>query len=272
MVRRFGPDVVAWCDHVPRLAAQLARRWGLTDLEPVARGGTSRVIACRQDGLLAYLKLTPEHQLATDEALALRAWERGGRAPRVLASDTAAGALLLEGIEPGTPLTQMPEAPTADEIAALMRALHVPPPTGLAPLRERVDFVFAITRRRAPGDRVAGDAIERSHALALRLADDHAGPASLVHGDLHPGNVLTGPRGRELVAIDPRACAGDPAFDLVDWIVDRAGPDAWAARASALAEATGLPSARVWDWMRALAVVVAGTRDDLADRLVALAP
>jgi streptomycin 6-kinase len=219
MVRRFGPDLVAWCDDVPRLAAKLARRWGLTDLEPVARGGTSRVIACRQDGGLAHLKLTPEHQLATDEARALRAWERGRRAPRVLAFDPPAGALLLEGIEPGTPLSAMPAAATVDAVAALMRALHVSPPSGLPPLRERVEFVFAITRARARGERVPDDAIERSRAAAHRLTDDHAGPPSLVHGDLHLGNVLAGPPGRELVAIDPRACAGDPAFDLVDWIL-----------------------------------------------------
>ncbi|OUC96640.1 hypothetical protein CA984_14275 [Streptosporangium minutum] len=50
-----------------------------------------------------------------------------------------------------------------------------------------------------------------------------AGPAGLVHGDLHPGNVLDGgPRG--LVVIDPRPCVGDPAFDAVDWVLGTGAP------------------------------------------------
>src|SRR5262249_41551806 len=59
---------------------------------------------------------------------------------------------------------------------------------------------------------------DRAHALARELAADQ--PACLLlHGDLHPGNVLDGGPQRGLVAIDPRACAGDPAFDAADWVV-----------------------------------------------------
>ena len=61
-------------------------------------------------------------------------------------------------------------------------------------------------------------AVERSYVAARWLADEGAGRRVLLHGDLHLRNVLAGPPGRELVAIDPRACVGDPAFDLVDWI------------------------------------------------------
>lgn len=273
MVRRFGAGVQAWCDDVPRLAVELAARWGLSELAPVAAGGTSRVVACRTaGGARAFLKLTPERGLAVDEAVALRAWQDGGRAPRVLAADEPAGALLLEAIEPGTPLAEVPHAATVEAVAGLMAALHVRAPAGLPPLRDRVDFVFEITRRRADGTLLPEDAIERSHAAARALAGDHPGPAVLVHGDLHLSNVLVGPPGRELVAIDPRACVGDPAFDLVDWITDCAAPDRWAERSHALAAATGAAQPRLWRWLRALALVIAAARDDLADSLLALAP
>lgn len=33
---------------------------------------------------------------------------------------------------------------------------------------------------------------------------------------MHPGNVLQGPHGP--VAIDPRACVGDPAVDWLDFV------------------------------------------------------
>jgi streptomycin 6-kinase len=280
MVRRFGPEVQAWCDDVPRLAGELAARWELRELEPVPAGGTSRVVACRiADGERAFLKLTPEPSLAIDEATALRVWEDGGRAPRVLAFDEPTRALLLEAIEPGTRLADVPQLATVPAVAGLMAALHVPAPAGLPALRERVDFVFSVTRTRAREMRLDASAIERSHAAARRLADDHPGPAAFVHGDLHPANVLVGPPGRELVAIDPRACMGDPAFDLVDWITDCAAPDRWQERSDALAAATGVAPARLWSWLRALAVVIAAARlagprrdDELADRLLALAP
>jgi streptomycin 6-kinase len=280
MMRRFGPEIEAWCDDVPRLVGELAARWELRELEPVPAGGTSRVVACRiADGERAFLKLTPEPGLAIDEATALRAWEDGGRAPRVLAFDEPTRALLLEAIEPGTRLADVPQLATVPAVAGLMAALHVPAPAGLPELRERVDFVFSITRTRARGMRLDPGAIERSHAAARRLAEDHSGPAVLVHGDLHPANVLVGPPGRELVAIDPRACIGDPAFDLVDWITDRAAADRWQERSDALAAATGVASSRLWSWMRALAVVIAAARlagprrdDELADRLLALGP
>ena len=47
-----------------------------------------------------------------------------------------------------------------------------------------------------------------------------------MHGDLHPGNVLRGGPGRGVVAIDPRPCLGDPAFDAVDWVLAGGGGEA----------------------------------------------
>jgi streptomycin 6-kinase len=276
MLRRFGAEVEAWCDDVPRLAGELAASWQLSDLEPVPAGGTSRVIACRRaSGERAYLKLTPEHELARDEALALRAWQSGGRAPRVLGFDAAARALLLEAIEPGTAVAVAPETATVEAVAVLIAALHVAPPSGLPPLSGRVDFVFDITRTRARGSQVPKAAVDRSHDAARTLAGNAPGEPVLLHGDLHLRNVLTGPAGRELVAIDPRACLGDPAFDLVDWIIDCAPPDQWPRRSAALAAATGVADERLWGWVRALAVVTAAARaarGQGVEHLLALVP
>jgi Aminoglycoside/hydroxyurea antibiotic resistance kinase len=61
----------------------------------------------------------------------------------------------------------------------------------------------------------------------------------LLHGDLHLANVLDGGPGRGLVAIDPRACTGDPCFDAVDYLLDGAGRDGVEARCTALALASG---------------------------------
>ncbi|WP_344324379.1 aminoglycoside phosphotransferase family protein, partial [Kitasatospora putterlickiae] len=86
------------------------------------------------------------------------------------------------------------------------------------------------------------------------------GPLALVHGDLHPANVLLGPDGP--VAIDPRACLGDPDFDLVDWaldgVTDRAALSARIADLVALVP--GADAERVLAWCRATAVVIAAPR------------
>jgi streptomycin 6-kinase len=97
----------------------------------------------------------------------------------------------------------------------------------------------------------------------------------LLHGDLHPGNVLDGGAGRGLVAIDPRPCVGDPAFDAVDWVFHRADPDEWAPRARALATAIGCDADRLWRWCVVLAPMIAGgaaVPDDVAAALLSVGP
>ncbi|MFI9007651.1 aminoglycoside phosphotransferase family protein [Actinosynnema sp. NPDC053489] len=201
MTRRFGPGVRSWLAGVDALVAGLCRDWGLEVVRPLA-GGTSHAVLCSRDGEPVVLKVTPDPAIAVRERAALRAWEPSPRVVRVLAADPARGALLLEGLVPGTPVGDDPR------LADVLRDLHVPPPGGFPSLAERVDFVFGLLRRRHPGDHDA------AHARAARLARDPV-PATLLHGDLHFGNVLdAGARGP--VAIDPRPCVGDPAVDAVD--------------------------------------------------------
>ncbi|MDW5595690.1 aminoglycoside phosphotransferase family protein [Conexibacter stalactiti] len=102
--------------------------------------------------------------------------------------------------------------------------------------------------------------LERGHALARQLSDDRAVPPALVHGDLHPGNVLDGGSRRGLVAIDPRPCAGDPLFDAVDltlWDVDSV--TAAHARVAAVASEAGADRERLAAWCAALAGMAAAS-------------
>ena len=59
------------------------------------------------------------------------------------------------------------------------------------------------------------------------------------------------------MAIDPRACVGDPCFDAVDYLLDGAGSDGVDARCAALAAASGLDAGRLVEWCRAIAAIVA---------------
>ncbi len=278
---RFGPAVAGWCAELPGLLDAVAGQWQLRLGQAWPAGGTSVVVPCWSDGgSQLVLKLTPGLRIAADEAAALREWAASPHAVLLHDADLERGALLLERVQPGTRLADEPGPWPLEDVAPMLSDLRQPavPATGsgLPDLRHRVDFVFELTRGRlrrhpAAAGGVPSGLLEDSRIAACALADD--GPVGLVHGDLHPGNVLRGGPGREMVAIDPRPCLGDPAFDAVDWVLAGGGGEAAVRnRIARLAGYLGeVDPDRVWAWCRGLAVVVAvsllGRRaDDQAGR------
>jgi streptomycin 6-kinase len=249
--RHAGPAFDAWWESLPRRTAGLAERWGLEVGEPIPRGHTSLLIRCRRGGRAAVLRLSPEVELAAEEARALRAWEPSGRVPAVWEHDDD-GALLLEAIEPGTPIGEGPRR-NAEELRALLDGLHAAPSDGFPPLAERVEFIYAHWLPRVRGVSTAD--MEGARELARHLAATYEGPPALVHGDLHLGNVLASTRG--LLAIDPRACAGDPDFDAVDFVL-------WDAAVRREAEARipelATDHERLLRWCAAFVPLIAGAR------------
>jgi streptomycin 6-kinase len=210
------------------------------------------VIACRTaDGAPAVLKLSPDPAILAAEAIALRAWGPGGRAPRLLRE--APGALLLERIAPGDHALDAYPAPIpVADAAALLRGLGAAAPAGLPSMSQRIAFMYGLARRDGRDRALVDD----SECLAADLAASAPGPPEIVHGDLHLRNVLTGPSDRPLVAIDPRPCAGDATFDLVDLALQADGDtDAVRERTHALAGATGRDPERAWGWVGATAIL-----------------
>lgn len=268
LARRFGPEVAGWCEGLPALADNLASRWGLRLGQAWPIGGTSVVLPCEAgDGEQLVLKLTPELKIAADEATALDAWMACRHVVTVHDADLDHGALLLERVLPGTRLADEPDQWPLEDVVPVLSGLWLRPSplcagSGLPSLPERAAFVFEMTRRRLDRNpsvaaRVPPDVVEASQNLARALAGE--GPVRLLHGDLHPGNVLRGGDGRGLVAIDPRPCLGDPAFDAVDWVLaDGGGERAVQRRIDWLAgRADGLDPDRAWAWCQAMAVVLA---------------
>jgi streptomycin 6-kinase len=286
--RRFGPEVTEWCAGLPALAGELAGRWGLRLGQAWPAGGTSVVLPCESgDGELLVLKLTPDLKIAADEATALDAWMARRHVVTLHDADLDRGALLLERLLPGTRLADEPDRWPLEEVEPVLSDLWRQPSwlgavPGLPELRERAEFVFELTRRRLESHpdvagRVTPGLVEGARSLASALSGE--GPVRLLHGDLHPGNVLRGGDGRELVAIDPRPCLGDPAFDAVDWVLaGGGGEEAVRQRIDWLAaRADGLDPDRAWRWCQAMAVVLAVSilarrGDDLAgEEMLAMA-
>ncbi|MEU4801833.1 aminoglycoside phosphotransferase family protein [Actinosynnema sp. NPDC023587] len=252
---RFGPEVAVWCADVPVRAGALAERWALTLGVPYDDGASSVAIRCTtSDGTPAVLKLTPDDAFLAEQVVMLRSLAPSGRVVGVLAAEH--GAVLLEAVVPGVEAEPSPE-----EWADLMTALHaVPPPPGLErTLRGRMEESFARISRRLVEPAIAAHVDRAVWDLTVqrcgRLLDTGSTPV-LLHGDLHPGNVLDGGT-RGLVAIDPKTCVGDACFDAVDYVVDAAGKGSVEERCARVAAAYGLDPERLRAWARVDAPLLA---------------
>lgn len=213
LLDRFGPSVEPWCDELPGLVAKLAARWNLTVVGS-RPGNTGRTLMCTSPDGPRVLKLTPDQEIAAGEATALQTWAGCSRVVQVMEVDFEAGAILLEGLEPGTTLVGR-EVPWA-QIGELLTQIHGVPALGPFPsMTERVTLMYELAERRLD-DVFPVEILHKARDRAYELAV--GGPVTLVHSDLHPGNVLDAGPARGAVAIDPRPCLGDPSFDAVDWV------------------------------------------------------
>jgi streptomycin 6-kinase len=231
LIARFGPQIEAWFEHLPHALGVLAQRWPISFGASIPRGSMSVVVRCHlRDGRSAVLKVSPDRARVAYEAAALDRWTTE-HTPSVLAHDDGVGALLIEGIEPGTALLESRTYPAVDDVSELLTSLHrdaAPHPTYPAVARH-VAYLFDATaklyeRHAQFAEVVSQELYERGRRLATALAADPP-QTVLLHGDLTPSNILDGGPERGLVAIDPAPCLGDSAFDAVDLVLWQAAGD-----------------------------------------------
>jgi streptomycin 6-kinase len=206
----------AWLEALPDLVAAACERWQLT-LGPPYPGGCVAYVAPadRRDGTRAVLKVTFVDEETRAEADALRLWDGDGAA-RLLDADAALGALLLERLEPGTPLLAEPDREAALATGCrLLRRLWRPLPPGQAfplvsELVARLADDFPVEQERL-GRPLPPMLVDAASALARDFAAGD-GRVVVANRDFHLGNVLAAAR-EPWLAIDPKPLAGEPAFD-----------------------------------------------------------
>ncbi|MFG1645437.1 aminoglycoside phosphotransferase family protein [Amycolatopsis sp. NPDC049252] len=280
LLDRFGPIAGPWCDELPALVERLTAAWGL-EIREARPGNTGRTLLCTgPGGDLQVLKLTPDKEVAQSEATALQTWAGCPRVVNVLDVDFEAHAILLEGLVPGTQLTGR-DVPWA-EIGDLINQLHSVEPLGpFGKLADGIDFIFKLSERRraesAAAQYLTAELLDKGRERAMELAT--SGPVALLHGDLHPANVLDAGPGRGVVAIDPRAGFGDPALDAVDWmfVPMRAGGTVEDGIKALAPHVADFDAERVRAWCVAMAPLVAlsplrrGERTPFTDAVLELA-
>ncbi|MHB0877778.1 MAG: aminoglycoside phosphotransferase family protein [Anaerolineae bacterium] len=210
-----GDDGVAWLARLPDVLADCARRWSLSVAAPFPQRSCNYVApATRADGSAVVLKVCyPDREFYT-EAEALRLYDGRGCA-RLLAADLEQGAMLVERVLPGSPLSEVhDEEEVADVAAAVMRRLWRPaPPAHNFPTVD--DWVMGMVRKgpalKASAPHFPWRLVDQALGLYRQLAPT-AVDAVLLHGDLHQGNILSAER-EPWLAIDPKGIVGPPIWE-----------------------------------------------------------
>jgi streptomycin 6-kinase len=224
-----------WLAALPELRAGCERAWGVSRAgEPFAYAYASLAYPVVAEGVPAVIKLQYPDRESEHEADALEAWDGNG-AVRLLARDDERRALLLERLEPGTPLTGREDA--LDEILGLLPRLWVEAPASVRTLADEAAWWASTVE-----DVAALDYLEELAATQ--------GEQVLLHQDLHPGNVLAAEREPWLV-IDPKPLRGEREFAAAP--VVRApelggGRDAVLARLDRVCAELGLDRERARGW------------------------
>ncbi|GAA3537315.1 aminoglycoside phosphotransferase family protein [Nocardioides daeguensis] len=253
---------------MPAATPALLEEWGLTPDGEAWRGSRSLVVPVRTaDGTPAALKTALPDGGSAHEHLALQHWHGRG-AVRLLRADPARHALLLERL-PGPDLAEHWDVEACEVVAGLYRDLHRPAFPQL-PLLSRYAGEVARALADLPRDvPLPPRLVVQARHLAERFAADPATDGTVVHTDLHYGNVLAGDRAPWL-AIAPKALSGDPHYEVAPLLWTRydelAGRvrDGLRARFHAAVDTAGLDEHRARDWVVVRALDLA--RQRLADR------
>jgi streptomycin 6-kinase len=262
----YGAAGAEWLDRLPALLAYCEQKWSLTVMPPFALSYNYVAPAIRNDGSEIVLKVKFPSAELMPEIEALRLY--GGRGiAQLLDADQERGVLLLERLDPGTPLSRLTDDEQATSIAAgVMRRLWRPAPqehpfptvarwaSGLERLRE----YFGGTTGPLPSRLV-----EQAESLFAELLASSPEQA-LLHGDLHHDNILAAER-EPWLAIDPKGLVGEPAYEVGALMRNQlpqplAGEHALrflSRRLDQLAEELGLERARLHGWSLAQAVLSA---------------
>ena len=264
----------AWLAGLPRLVEESLEQWELT-LESGSMHGTAALVlpVRRRDGSAAVLKVTWPHAEAEQEHLALQHW--GGRgAVRLLAADPRRWTMLLERLDAGRDLYEVPIDEACTVIGSLLQQLDHPALPQLSPLSAECRALAA--KFSSPVPAFPRRFLDQARALLLDLGTGDVIDSRLVHSDLHFWNVLAAER-QPWLAIDPKPLAADPAFAVTPALWNRWEEAVSSSdlrrhlrrRLSIICERAGLDEerARAWSIVREVQMGLWAIADDDVDGL-----
>jgi streptomycin 6-kinase len=254
VISRWKEKGQHWLDNLPDVVDRCATQWQLTVGRPVDGLSFNYVAAATTaDGREVILKVgNPEDDLS-GEVRALRAF-RDKRVAKLLQSDGALRALLLEKIYPGTSLASVQSKDDEEATRIVAELIRDLPTTVPAEGSFGTYVAWTDALRRVPKDFPELAMVTKAAKLVRELEETKT-QEKLLHGDLHHHNIMLGEMDR-WVAIDPKGVVGDPAAEAGRMLHNpRAGflatdhPEQRAERRiEILADVTGLSGERLKKW------------------------
>ncbi|WP_129669695.1 aminoglycoside phosphotransferase family protein [Phytoactinopolyspora endophytica] len=273
------PERREWVATLPDVVSGLAERWTLRLGEPYQPGGACSWVAPAVDaaGRDLVLKVGWRHYEAEHEADGLRLWNGAGA---VLLYDTHAYdttiALLLERCVPGTQLNDALPEPEQDVVVAeILRNLWREPPDGhrFRPLQSMCNaWADEFEERLGAHPGAIDPGLARAGMELLRTLPSTSQRNVVLCTDLHNENILAAER-EPWLAIDPKPYVGDPAYDVLQHMIDtRRITEDPAALVLRMAELAELDPERVRLWAFARCVQESIGMPQLRDAARRLAP
>ena len=201
-----------WLAALPTTVERLCAEWGVTPDGVVLHGAQGIVIPVSGTQEPSILKVAWQSVATKDEERALRAWNGRG-AVRLLRSEPASGAMLIERLDWTNSLEQVPIGEAVTIAAGLLRRLAIEPLTGL---RTTQGIAQELTdelpeRWEQVGRPMPQRMLDKACALAADLTQTTT--SHLVNNDLHYSDILAGTR-EPWLAVDPMVVNGNLEFSV----------------------------------------------------------
>ena len=226
-LRDIHPHADVWLADLDDLIRHCEKRWQVrvTGLVPDL---SYNVVAFAEgvDGAPYILKLSPPNAEFSQEVAALKLYDGDGIC-RLIDADDAAGAMLLERLEPGVSLWRIDVRNAREDdlatraAATLMPQLWRPVPDP-RPFRTLESWSRSLPRylNAYPngGGPLPHPLLERAYDLLTDLLA-HSDEGVLLHTDFHHGNIVSATRQPHL-AIDPKGIVGPRGYDVGSFLVN----------------------------------------------------
>ena len=226
-LRDIHANADAWLAELDAAVKHLEKRWQLR-VAGLVPDLSYNVVAFAQglDGAPYVLKLSPPNSEFEQEVAALKLYDGDGIC-RLIQSDVSIGAMLLERVRPGVSLWRTDIGSARDDdlatrtAATLMQQLWRPvsDPQPFRTLRSWTRSLPRYLKTYPNGDGPLPHVfLNQAHDLLTDLLMD-SNENTLLHADLHHGNIVTAIRQPHL-AIDPKGVVGARHYDLGSFLVN----------------------------------------------------
>jgi streptomycin 6-kinase len=254
----IGP---AWLRELPQLQRRLASEWELTLTQWLpARGACVRRAVSVADGDEVVVKIPVIAADTVSEGRALSYWDGDG-APRLRRVDAETGTLLVDWVDGRPFVEQRDTAGALRRAGEYLRELRRPRQAHRPDVPTLEAKLAPLRRSREQQEQACGgvpaldDSMLHGEAEVRTWLADSLGTvdASVIHGDLHPRNLLVRRDGC-LSAIDPYGVVGDPCRDAASLALFFREDDKALCRLEALADFAAVDRDRVVAHAYAIAV------------------